>query len=126
PRANGGDHGLDVGGIGVRRPDAVAQDRPHRVVAGAALIELDAVVERALGEHVDEVDVQAGGGRTAVDEVGGGGGKPDQLAALEHGRDHGQVGRVRRAVIGMVVDDDVALVELAGELAHEAADVGGQ
>ena len=125
-RAHCGDHCFDVGGVGIRGSDAVAQDRPDRVVTPAALVQLDAVVERALGEHVDQVDVQPRSRRADVDQVSGCRGEADQLAAMEDGRNHAHVGRVRGAVVGMVVDDDVAFVDLPGELAHEPADVSRQ
>ena len=52
----------------------------------------------------------------------------DELAAVEDGDDEADVGPVRGAVVGVVVDDDVARLPLLaelGEAAVDAADVAG-
>jgi hypothetical protein len=50
----------------------------------------------------------------------------EMLALVEDRHRHGDVRRVRRAQVRVVVDDHVALLDATAEHVHEATDVPGQ
>ena len=110
----------------LRGAHAVVQQLPQRLVAHAPLVELDAVDQQALGVEVDEVDVEARRGGADVDQVRGGGGESEQAPFVENGQRHAHVGGVRCPVVRVVVKDDVAVVDVALQRAHEPADVERQ
>ena len=62
--------------------------------------------------------------RAEVEVVRGRGREADELAVVEDGHDEADVGLVRGAVVGVVVDDDVAGLPLEPELGEAAVDAG--
>ena len=99
---------------------------PQRLVAAAGFVDLGRVEQLALGEHVGDVDGEAGVGGADVEHVPGAA-RERHMPALEEDRDDDAVvGAVRRAVVGMVVQDDVAGGVAAGEALLDAAHIGGE
>ena len=92
----------------------------------ALVLDLDRVELQALGERVGRVDDSAAARcqRAEVEVVRSRGREADELAVVEHGHDEADVGLVRRAVVGVVVDDDVARLPGETELAEAAVDAG--
>ena len=86
---------------------------PQRLVAAARLVELGAREQHALGVDARDVDDKSRGRRPDVEVVGGIGGERHQLALVEHRDDDGDVRGVAGPVVGVVVDDHVAVVPLA-------------
>ena len=114
------------------RGAAVAADEfPHRLVAFAALKKLGAGEQHALGEDVGDIDDQSRRCRTDVEMVRGVGRISDQRALVEYRNDHRDIRRVTRSVIGVVVNDEVALMPFAAlqrianprEIAGQRADM---
>ena len=111
----GGDHRLDVAVVEGRRADVVEDVLPEPGLPDALLLHLDRAVDVPLRPVVDEVDGQAGIGAADVEHVRRRAGEADQLALVED-RDHDRhVRRVRGAAVGVVVEDDVALVDVVAE-----------
>ena len=104
----GGDLGLDIAHHLARHPRVGLDELPERAVELAALVELHALEQHALGEHVRHVDDEARRRSPDIHVVRRVGRVADELAVVEDRRHRGDVGRVARAVIGVVVDDDVA------------------
>ena len=114
------------------RGAAVAADEfPHRLVALAALVKLGAGKQHALGENVGDVDDQSRRRRADVEMVRGVGRISDQHALVENRHDDRDIRRMARSVIGVIVDDEVALMPFAvlqrianaGEIARQRADM---
>ena len=127
----GGDLRLHVSDDELCGPHVVAQEAPDPLVAPALLLDLDRVELEALGVRVGRVDdpARARCQRAEIEVVGGGRRVGDELAAVEDGDDEADVGLVRRAVVGVVVDDDVARPPLLADLGKasvDAADVAGE
>ena len=107
-------------------PHIVDDHLPHFFVADAAVVKLNRVKQLGFREHIDDIDIDAGCGAAEIEEMRGIGGEADQFALMENRYNHPEVGCMRRPVIGVVVDDDVALVDLALEALEHAADVERQ
>ncbi len=121
-----GEHRVHVAAVHRLGADVV-EDHPVEVLVQlAAAVPAQRVVELRLGVHVERVGVDAGERAADVEHVGGDGREAEQLALVEDRHRHGDVRRVRGAEVRVVVDDDVALLELALEPVQEAADVPGQ
>ena len=80
------------------------------LVAHAALVELGAREEHALGVDVGDVDDEARRRCPDVEVVRGVGRIGDELAVVEYGNHDRDVGGMAGPVVGVVVDDHVALV----------------
>ena len=104
----GGDLGFDVAHHLARYPCVGLDELPERAVEFAALIELHALEKHALGEHVRHVDDEARRGRADIHMVCRVGRVAHELVVVEDRRHRGDVRRVARAVIGMVVNHDIA------------------
>ena len=120
------DHRLDVAAVHVGRAHVVFVELPDRLVAPPALIELDRVEQLALGENVDDIDIEARRRAADIEEMRGGRREADEPPLMEDRHRDSHIRGVRSARVGMIVDDDIALVDVAREAAHEAADVEGQ
>ena len=110
----------------LRRTAVVPQDLPDEVVLAPFLLDLDRVELEALGKRVRRVDDAAASGRqrAEVEMVGRRRREADELVRVEDRHDEADVGLVRRAVVGMVVDDDVARLPFQPELGEAAVDAG--
>ena len=117
---------LHVADDEVRRAAVVAEDLPDHVVAAAFLLDLDRVELQPLGIGVGRVDDPAAAGRerAEVEVVRGGRREADEPAGVEDRHDERHVRLVRGAVVGVVVDHDVAGLPLEAELLEAAVDPG--
>ena len=97
----------------VRRTDVVAHHMPERFVGDAPVVGLERLELEALGIRVHRIDDAAATGaeRADIEMMRGGDGIADQRVVAEDRHDEGYVRPVACAVIGGVVDDDVALME---------------
>jgi hypothetical protein len=109
---SGRDLCLDVAHHHIRHADVVLDELPSHLVALAALDDLHRVEPDGLAVGVDRFD-NAGPWlvRTDVEVVGGRHREGREVALVEHWDDHGEVRRVAGPVVGVVVEDDVALLE---------------
>ena len=109
----GRDLRLHVADHHVRRADVVAHHVPERLVRNAPVVGLERLELEALGIGVHRIDdaAAARAERADIEMMRGGDGVADQRAVAEDRHDEGHVRPVARAVIGGVVDDDVALME---------------
>ena len=104
--------------------DVVAQDPPDPVVPPALLLDLDRVELQPLGVRIRRVDdpTRARSQRAEVEVVRRRRRERDELAAVEDRHDEGDVWPVRRTVVGVVVDHDVARPPLLAELGEAPVD----
>jgi hypothetical protein len=104
--------------------NVVADQLPDPLVAPPFLLHLDRGELQALGICVCRVDdsTSARSQRAQVEVVGGRGGETNKLAAMEDRHAEGDVGLMRGAVIGVVVDDHVSGLPLDAELGEAAVD----
>ena len=93
-----------------RSAGVVADEVPQRLIAGALAVQLGSGKQHALRINVGNIDDQTGRGSADIDVVRGVAGIPDQVAFVENRDDNGQVGGMRRPVIRVVVDHNIALV----------------
>ena len=109
----GGDLRLHVAHHHVGRADVVAHHVPERLVDGAPVVGLESLELEPLGVGVHRIDdaAAAGAERADIEVVCGGDGVAHQRALVDDRHDEGHVRPVARAVIGGVVNDDVALVQ---------------
>ena len=89
-------------------PRVVADVFPQVLVALALVVELHAVKQHALGPDIRHVDDQAGRGRPDVHMMRGIGREADEFAIIEDRHHDGDVGRMRGALVGVIVDHAVA------------------
>ena len=122
--AVGGQLGAEVGAplVGLAHLRGELLDRG---VVEHARLDHDALLVQRLG-----VGGHRAGDRPAdVGVVGAAGGEAEQLVAGEHGRDHGDVGQVGAARVGVVEDPGatglVVLVEHGGDRGGHRAEVDG-
>ena len=117
-----GDHRLDVTTV-VRRRAGVLQDvLKQRLLPDALVGQLDRAVDVAFRPVIDEVDGKAGEGAADVEQMRRGTGEADQLAVVEDGHDDRDVGRVGRTEVRIVVQDDVARVDVVAQQRDHALD----
>ena len=111
--AAGRDLRLHVADYHVRRADVVAHHVPEHVVRDAPVVGLERLELEALGIGVHRIDdaAAAGAERADIEMMRRGDGIADQRAVAEDRHDEGYVRPVACAVIGGVVNDDVALME---------------
>ena len=105
---DGGNLRLDVAHHLARHPRVGLDELPERAIELAAFVELHALEQHALGEHVRHVDDEAWRRRSDIHVMRRVGRVTDELAIVEDRRHGGDVRRVARTVIGVVVDDDIA------------------
>ena len=105
----------------VRRADVVAHHVPERLVLDALVVGLERLELQALGVGVHGIDDAAASGaeRADVEVMRGGDGVAHQRLIEEDRHDEGDVRPVARAVVGGVVDDDVALVQRLAALLQD-------
>ena len=111
--AGGRDLRLDVVAQHGRHAAVVAHELPQAFVTHALAVEFDAGEQHALGKDIGNIDDESRRGRADVDVVRGVGREADDLALPEDGDGDENIRAVTRAMVGVVVDDDVALVPLA-------------
>jgi hypothetical protein len=122
----GGEHRVHVAAVHRLGPDVV-EDHPVEVLVQlSALVPAQRVVHLRLGVDVERVGVDPGEGAADVEHVRRHRREAEQLALVEDRHRDRDVGRVGGAEVRMVVDDHVAVVDLALEPVEEAADVPGQ
>src|SRR5436305_128702 len=92
------------------------------VPSTAELSPVDGAVDVALRPVVDEVDGEAGEGAADVEQVRRGSAEPDELAVVKDRDDDRDVRRVRGAEVRVVVEDDVAVVDVVPEQFEDALD----
>ncbi len=121
-----GEHRVHVAPVHRLGPDVV-EDHPVEVLVQLpGLVPAERVVHLRLGVDVERVGVDARERASDVEHVRGHGGEAEQLPLVEDRHRDGDVGAVRGAEVGMVVDDDVAVPDLPFQAVEEAADVPGQ
>ena len=126
PELAGGEHRVHVAAVHRLGPDVV-EDHPVEVlVQRPALVPAQRVVHLRLGVDVERVRVDPGEGTADVEHVRSHGRVAEQLALVEDRHRDRDVRRVRGAEVRVVVDDHVAVLDLAVEPVQEAADVPGQ
>ena len=118
----GRDHGLDVAPVVGRGAGVLENVLKQRLLPDALVGQLDGTVDVALGPVVDEVDREAREGATDIEQVGRGTREADQLALMEDGHHNCDVGRVGRAEVRIVVENDVAGVDVVAEQRDDALD----
>ena len=118
----GGDHRLHVAFVGRGRAHVLQDVPPQALLAHALLGELHRPVDVAFGVDVHGVDVEPRMGAADVQQVGRGAGEAHQLVPVVDRHDDGAVGRMGGAVIGVVVEDDVAFVDVAVEQLDDVLD----
>jgi hypothetical protein len=126
PEPAGGEHRVHVAAVHRLGADVVEEHPVEVLVQHASPVPPQAVVELRLRVDVEGVGVDARVGAADVEHVRRHGREPEQLALVEDRDGDGDVGRVRRAEVGMVVDDHVALLDLVAETVEEPPDVPGQ
>ena len=99
----GGDHGLDITGVHLRRADVIQKELPQVVVADPFAVQLNAVKQAGLGPDIDHINVEARRSTAHIEQVGGDRGKTDQLALPEDGNGNTQVRGMAGALEGMVM-----------------------
>ena len=123
----GGLHGLHVAAVHRLGADVVEDHAIQVLVQHATLVPLETVVDLRLGVHVERIRVDTRIRTTDVGDVSGDGSKAEQLALPQDRHSHRDIWRMRRTQIGVVVDDDVAFLQLVLINAmQEAADVPRQ
>ena len=131
---DGADEGAEVAVVGARRAVVGEQQLPHLDHVLAALLDLDRGDAHALVEDLGGLAGEAAGDHAAhLRHVADGDGVAHELAPVEHGLDEGVLGRVHAAPVRVVVDDDIAFLDLVvGDLLgrglqdqRQAADLRG-
>ena len=126
PELARGEHRVHVAAVHRLGADVVEDHLVEVLVQLARLVPAQPVVDLRLGVDVERVRVDPGERAAHVEHVGGDGREAHQLVLPEDRHRDGDVGAVRGAVVGVVVDDHVPLDELPLEMAHEPADVPGE
>ena len=107
------DEGAEVAVVGAGRAVVGEQQLPHLDHVLAALLNLDRGDAHAFVEDLGGLAGEAAGHHAAhLRHVADGDGVAHELAPVEHGLDEGVLGRVHAAPVGVVVDDDVAFLDL--------------
>ena len=111
----GRDHRLDVALVGRRRAHVLQDVAPEPVLPHAFHRELHGTVDVAFGVDIDRVDVDPRIGAADVEQVGGRAREPHNFVPVVDRHDDRAVGRVGGAIIRVVVEDDVAFVDVPVE-----------
>ena len=114
----GADLGVEIAAQMLRQPRVAGDDLEHRLVDDAALVDLDGGHHQPLGPHVGGLRRQAAGGRPAdivvmAEHLA----EADQPVAVEDRQRGAQVGDMAdaaRAVVGVVPEEDIPGMDVAG------------
>ena len=108
---DGGDKRAQVAVVGARGADVGKQQFPDFDVVLPALFDFDGRDAQTLVENLGRFSTKAAGGRaTDFGNVANGDGEAHDLVVDEYGFEEGMFGRVQATAVGVVVDDDVAVL----------------
>lgn len=97
----------------LRRSHIISDELPELLVSLSSFVELDSTEEFCLGPQIDGAQIDPGVSASDVDPMRRAPSKTDQFIVVEDRNDDANIGGVASPGVGVVVDDDISILEIS-------------